>query len=51
MSSNATWRDQYERMLRTHLRLRSMASGYGELHLTADGGLDVSTTSAKMPTT
>lgn len=41
MSPKTTWRDQYEQMLRTQRRLTSMASGYGEPYLTADGAGDI----------
>src|ERR1022692_2938000 len=41
MSLNMTWRDQYERMLRTRARLLSMTSGYGDPYLTADGACDI----------
>lgn len=41
MALSTTWRDQYDRMVRTWTRLRSMASGYGEPYMTADGRGDI----------
>jgi len=41
MSLCTGWREQFERMLRSHSQLRSMACGFGNQYLTSDGARDV----------